>query len=181
MIVGALYTVPIYLSETRSFRGVDNTMPSIAAFIQSLLSEDMYATGMIEKMDERYDDSVIFVICIVRYGTTVVRPRYRYINRRNYWYGGTAIHVLPMILSTLSSNDTSTLSRVYTVCYAWNLHIRNNNNTITVVAGPLLYRPGFPWLIRRIASSLQFVNATTTKLNEYRTVIVPIATEVSQK
>ncbi|CBJ48718.1 hypothetical protein Esi_0046_0109 [Ectocarpus siliculosus] len=28
-------------------------MPSIAGFIQSLLSEDMYATGMLEKMDER--------------------------------------------------------------------------------------------------------------------------------
>lgn len=29
-------------------------MPSIAGFIQSLLTEDMYATGLIEKMDERY-------------------------------------------------------------------------------------------------------------------------------
>ena len=29
------------------------TMPSIAAFIQGLLSEDMYATGMIENMDQR--------------------------------------------------------------------------------------------------------------------------------
>lgn len=28
-------------------------MPSIAGFIQSLLSEDMYATGMLEKTDER--------------------------------------------------------------------------------------------------------------------------------
>ncbi|CAM9818621.1 unnamed protein product, partial [Discosporangium mesarthrocarpum] len=28
-------------------------MPSIAAFIQSLLAEDMYATGLLEKMDER--------------------------------------------------------------------------------------------------------------------------------
>ncbi|CAM9366534.1 unnamed protein product, partial [Pylaiella littoralis] len=28
-------------------------MPSIAGFIQSLLSEDMYATGMLEKMDDR--------------------------------------------------------------------------------------------------------------------------------
>lgn len=31
-------------------------MPSIAGFIQSLLSEDMYATGMLEKMDERSGD-----------------------------------------------------------------------------------------------------------------------------
>lgn len=29
-------------------------MPSIAGFIQSLLSEDMYATGMLEKTDERW-------------------------------------------------------------------------------------------------------------------------------
>ena len=32
-------------------------MPSIAGFIHSLLSEDMYATGMLEKMDDRYGRS----------------------------------------------------------------------------------------------------------------------------
>lgn len=29
-------------------------MPNIAGFIQSLLTEDMYATGLIEKMEQRY-------------------------------------------------------------------------------------------------------------------------------
>lgn len=47
-------------------------MPSIAAFIQSLLSEDMYATGMIEKMDERCDGHtmilIIYAASMVRYG-----------------------------------------------------------------------------------------------------------------
>lgn len=45
-------------------------MPSIAAFIQSLLSEDMYAAGMIEKMDERYDGySITTVRICYEYGT----------------------------------------------------------------------------------------------------------------
>lgn len=43
-------------------------MPSIAGFIQSLLTEDMYATGLIEKMDERYAqvglNNTSFVRCI---------------------------------------------------------------------------------------------------------------------
>lgn len=39
-------------------------MPSIAAFINGLVSEDMYATGMIQRLDERYQqDSVLRLKC----------------------------------------------------------------------------------------------------------------------
>lgn len=39
-------------------------MPSIAAFIHGLLSEDMYATGMIQRLDERYlQDFVLRLKC----------------------------------------------------------------------------------------------------------------------
>lgn len=82
-------TVAERLSGTRRARTVrkctvqqpTKTMPSIAAFIQGLLAEDMYATGMIENMDQRcvewksntqWNHGRPCLLFLVRTGTIVV-------------------------------------------------------------------------------------------------------------